>query len=47
MGIGKGWVDLDGPSIALHSTTNVLHFFQSVTHITVCICKAWMDPGKS
>ena len=33
--VGKGWVDLDGTSVALEGTLYVLHLLQGVAHVTV------------
>lgn len=43
MSISKGWVDLNGPTVALHGTIDVLHLFQSVAHVTVRISKVGVD----
>ncbi len=45
MGVGEGWVDLDGSTVALHSTIDILHLLESVPHVTVGIGKVRMDPG--
>lgn len=43
MGISKGRVDLDGPSVALQRPLHVLHFFQCVAHIRVGVSKCGAD----
>jgi hypothetical protein len=45
--IGECWVDLDGSSVALESSLNVLHFLKSITHVAVSIGKRWLDPKKN
>lgn len=47
VGISKGWVDLDGPAVALHGSCDVLHLFQRVAHIAVCISKVRVDPAAN
>jgi hypothetical protein len=44
--ISKCWVDLDGSSVALESSLDVLHFLQSIAHVAVSICKCWLDSTK-
>jgi len=45
--IGESRVDLDGSSVTLESSLNVLHFFQCITHVAVSICKCWLNPTKN
>lgn len=47
MSVGKGWIDLNGTSVALKSPIDVLHLLQSVTHIAVGISKVGMDPEQT
>ena len=47
VGVCKGWVDLDGPSVALHSPLHVLHLFQRVTHVTEGIGKVRVDTEQT
>jgi hypothetical protein len=44
--ISKRWVDLNGSSVALKSSLNVLHFLKGIAHVAVSICKCWLDPTK-
>ena len=43
--ISKGWVDLNGPSVALQSSLHILHLFESVAHVGVGIGKIGVDSG--
>ena len=46
MGIGKGWVDLNGSGVALQGSIDVLHLLQSVTHVAVGISEVRVDPAR-
>ena len=44
MGIGKGWVNLNGSGVALKGSIDVLHLLQCVPHVAVSISKVGVDP---
>ncbi len=47
MGIGKGWVDLNGSGVALQRSTDILHLLESVPHVAVGISKVGVDPENT
>lgn len=46
MSIGKRRIYLNSPCVTLECAINVLHLLQSVSHVTVCVGKRWLDPTK-
>src|SRR5688572_30362265 len=44
--IRKRRINMDGPLIALESSSNVLHFFEGVAHVAVGVCKRWLNSGQ-
>lgn len=44
MSVSKGWVDLDGTSIALQSSLDILHLLQRIAHVGIGISKCGADP---
>lgn len=43
MSISKCWVDLNSSCVALYRAIYILHLFQSISHVGVCISKCWMN----
>ena len=41
MSISKGWVDLNGAGVALKGALYILHLFERVAHVGICISKGW------
>lgn len=41
--ISEGWIDLDGTSVALQSSLDILHFLQSVSHVGIGISECGAD----
>ena len=39
--ISEGWVDLNGAGVALQGALYILHLFERVAHVGICISKSW------
>ena len=44
MSLGEGRVNLYRSEVALNSSLSVLHLFQCISHVGVCISKRWVYP---
>lgn len=44
MSISEGRIDLDGTSVALQGSLDILHFLQSISHVGIGISKCGADP---